>query len=592
MKSFTYNRFVLQKVNGVSHDVQSIQSGLDTGKMERSKKEFDKTSNLSQLTLQVFHEKVDSHNMMEAVAILNYKMQNLKDSHNSLELAMKKQKELHEQAILDGHAPVDSRVDGLEARIKQLEYLFGFKSMEASRGDRAPVNLTHLQAQVDDLYKFKSQSYLSLHDQLFRMSSLQDRVNKNTAKARQNFEALQNTSMDMEKLSATSEAFDFISNSTDDLEVEQRRLETNLTIIEERVNTQEIFATKLDKSIDFMKEHLLSAANMANERQRKYMKLHHEVHEQVRSLQESLQDLQNKFDALQVNQDDLSSVQMMISGNLSIVNVELEHLDKNHKGITERLTVARGLPGIPGVRGFPGISGPIGLKGDKGDQGLPGPQGPKGERGIFGPPGSHGRPGLRGPTGLTGNQGMPGKLGLQGIPGLPGLPGPHGPPGLDGLPGLRGPPGRLGETVILQPAPETTSEPNSTVCQLPWVHFEGSCYYFSQDKQTWNKAKTLCNERHSTLVIITSNEEQTWLTEQAKGNFYYIGLHDLHEEGQWMWVDNTKASEPLFWRSDQPDNWSFNLEGMEDCAGMAYDGEWNDFSCSEQLKYLCETPAV
>uniref|UniRef100_UPI00358EC2DA collectin-12-like n=1 Tax=Myxine glutinosa TaxID=7769 RepID=UPI00358EC2DA len=499
---------VLQKVNGVSRDVQSIHSGLNTGKMERSTKEFDKTTNLSQLTSQVFHEIVESHNMAEALAVLTYKMRILKESHDSLELAMKKRQELRERATLDGQGPVDSRVDGLEARIKQLEYLFGFKSMEEARGGRAPVNLTNLQAQVDDLHKFKSQYGVSLHDRSSRMSYLQDRVIENTATGQKNFKMLQNTSLDVEGLSAISEELGFINNSTDNLEVEQRKLETNLAILEERVNMQEVSVIKCDKKFDFIQNNIDVAVRMANDRQKKYLKSHQEDNEKVSRLQASLQDLQNKFDALQVNQDDLSSVQAMISGNLSMVNVELGHLDKNHKSVVEKLTVSRGLPGIPGVRGLPGISGPIGLTGDKGDRGLPGPQGPKGEQGIVGHPGHRGAHGLRGVSGTTGSRGRTGEPGPQGPPGIPGLAGPPGPPGLDGLPGLRGPPGRLGETVILQPALEPTSEPNSMQCQVPWVPFKSSCYYFSRDKQTWNNAKNLCSDRHSTLVIITTNVEQ------------------------------------------------------------------------------------
>lgn len=42
------------------------------------------------------------------------------------------------------------------------------------------------------------------------------------------------------------------------------------------------------------------------------------------------------------------------------------------------------------------------------------------------------------------------------------------------------------------------------------------------------------------------------------------------------------------WKAGQPDNWSHGQGPGEDCAGLIYAGQWNDFQCEDINNFICE----
>lgn len=42
------------------------------------------------------------------------------------------------------------------------------------------------------------------------------------------------------------------------------------------------------------------------------------------------------------------------------------------------------------------------------------------------------------------------------------------------------------------------------------------------------------------------------------------------------------------WKAGQPDNWGSSQGPGEDCAGLIYAGQWNDFQCDEINNFICE----
>lgn len=103
----------------------------------------------------------------------------------------------------------------------------------------------------------------------------------------------------------------------------------------------------------------------------------------------------------------------------------------------------------------------------------------------------------------------------------------------------------------------------------------------------------------SHLVLITNADEQKFLMEEIQpkmqdGNDkFWIGLTDMHKEGEWRWVDDSKLStSQQFWGKHQPNNWK---EG-EDCARMGQldfndkdAAGWFDAFCHINMKFICET---
>ncbi|KAJ1191067.1 hypothetical protein NDU88_000384 [Pleurodeles waltl] len=352
-------------------------------------------------------------------------------------------------------------------------------------------------------------------------------------------------------------------------------------------------------------------------------------------LNNSLANVRLDSTSLRMQQDVMRSRLDNEVANLSMIMEEMKMVDSKHGQLIRNFTILQGPPGLRGPKGdkgSPGPMGPIGLKGlqgDKGDSGPPGPVGDRGPPGPMGPPGDKGGKGSRGspgnkgtrgspgktgppgdkgepgPEGLPGKSGMPGppgqdgSQGLPGAPGQPGFPGARGvvgPPGLRGLPGPQGPPGPPGlpyvtGPIALQGQYTTALSLEDTGCPADWKDFANDCYYIATVTEIYDDAKQSCEAMSATLVIIKSNEEQQFLKKQihGKGESYWIGLTDSEEENVWKWSDGTI---PTFtnWKSGQPDNWGAGHTPGEDCAGLHIGGLWNDFTCDDGLKYICEKP--
>ncbi|XP_061424835.1 collectin-12-like [Lethenteron reissneri] len=269
-----------------------------------------------------------------------------------------------------------------------------------------------------------------------------------------------------------------------------------------------------------------------------------------------------------------------------------------HGEVVRNLTLIPGPPGMPGPRGqmgFPGVVGPAGPKGDIGERGAVGFPGPQGPTGLSGPGGQMGLRGQMGRPGKQGSVGVPGKPGPPGPPGKPGEQGPVGPMGPPGLPGSQGSPQGpplvpLGPGMMENPLLQNMSASLAPGLSCPdrWKIFGGHCYLLTLRRKSWADANSTCRNLGGYLAIVTSIEEKDWLAFVGKRRSYYLGLHDSVVEGRWEWVDGSPVSEPTFWHEGQPDNWAHALEGREDCGGMKYDGDWNDYSCSEALGFVCE----
>ncbi|XP_073478621.1 hepatic lectin-like [Aquarana catesbeiana] len=126
----------------------------------------------------------------------------------------------------------------------------------------------------------------------------------------------------------------------------------------------------------------------------------------------------------------------------------------------------------------------------------------------------------------------------------------------------------------------------ATTCETGWQTFQGSCYFFTSARSNWNKARTTCVMKQADLAVITSVEEQNFISRQTGDQPYWIGLSDIEEEGKWTWVDGTDyASSYKAWMPNEPNN----NDNNEDCAHLWLKGKWNDKKCSHaEYTALCE----
>ncbi|XP_051815202.1 CD209 antigen-like protein A isoform X3 [Acanthochromis polyacanthus] len=135
---------------------------------------------------------------------------------------------------------------------------------------------------------------------------------------------------------------------------------------------------------------------------------------------------------------------------------------------------------------------------------------------------------------------------------------------------------------------QTLSKQNKT-CPAGWSMFSCSCYLLSEKSGSWDEGRKDCEERGADLVVINSDEEQTFLSTLKKGHTW-IGLNDRQTEGTWMWVDGTPLTQS-YWGENQPDNDGGSKDyGEEDCAHLRNNekARWNDISCTASLQWICE----
>ncbi|KAJ8036335.1 Macrophage mannose receptor 1 [Holothuria leucospilota] len=131
-------------------------------------------------------------------------------------------------------------------------------------------------------------------------------------------------------------------------------------------------------------------------------------------------------------------------------------------------------------------------------------------------------------------------------------------------------------------------------CIPGWDLFQSKCYFFDKyAKKTWYEARSECQEGGGDLALSKTQDVNQYLLSQIVSfdGYYWFGLHDLSDEGDFEWVDGTKLIDTGFTRWDlrQPDNYG---EAGEDCVVMWTSGLWNDWPCTNKGGLMCDQDAV
>ena len=85
--------------------------------------------------------------------------------------------------------------------------------------------------------------------------------------------------------------------------------------------------------------------------------------------------------------------------------------------------------------------------------------------------------------------------------------------------------------------------------------------------------------------------KRKYLTE---GSFYWIGLTDSVNEGDWKWADGTALTGFMNWFPNEPNNWKDQDCGaishgqQQQLDGAFFDAQWRDWECSDVKGFICE----
>ncbi|XP_065327297.1 CD209 antigen-like protein C [Pelmatolapia mariae] len=116
----------------------------------------------------------------------------------------------------------------------------------------------------------------------------------------------------------------------------------------------------------------------------------------------------------------------------------------------------------------------------------------------------------------------------------------------------------------------------SVGCLGEWMYFNGSLYYISSNKKSWQESRNDCLQRGADLVIINSKEEQnmsTWLR-SAKFN-----------KSQNFW---NVLSQSNYWAAFEPNGFSQRDEDCAEIKNFHFQNAWNDESCDLERVWICE----
>ncbi|XP_035164640.1 C-type lectin domain family 17, member A-like isoform X2 [Oxyura jamaicensis] len=129
------------------------------------------------------------------------------------------------------------------------------------------------------------------------------------------------------------------------------------------------------------------------------------------------------------------------------------------------------------------------------------------------------------------------------------------------------------------------SEVLCTRCPAGWLQFTKTCYFFSTNPKPWMDANASCAELGGQLAIVDSELENKFLANHImETRVFWLGLSDMHKEGDWQWLDGRSLS-LAFWNSGEPNNVG---QHGEDCATVSSRGLWNDATCSSVEAWVCE----
>lgn len=116
---------------------------------------------------------------------------------------------------------------------------------------------------------------------------------------------------------------------------------------------------------------------------------------------------------------------------------------------------------------------------------------------------------------------------------------------------------------------------------------DSKVYLLVKEEKRYSDAEVYCQTRGGHLAMPKDEGANTaiagYITE-AGLNRVYIGVHDLHHEGVFTYVDLSPMTTFSKWRKGEPNN----AYDDEDCAEMVASGEWTDVACHPTMYFVCE----
>ncbi|XP_038615841.1 killer cell lectin-like receptor subfamily F member 1 [Tachyglossus aculeatus] len=119
------------------------------------------------------------------------------------------------------------------------------------------------------------------------------------------------------------------------------------------------------------------------------------------------------------------------------------------------------------------------------------------------------------------------------------------------------------------------------LCPQGWLLHRHSCYYFSEERKSWEDSVRDCEARRSRLLVLTDEAEMDFVSSHKEEDYYFwIGLHFQEKEGKWLWLG-------------QPELHGYRgaLNGSRDqqnCVAFRNKKEIHPDRCLSSYKWICK----
>nr|AJF83862.1 dendritic cell-specific ICAM-3-grabbing non-integrin protein [Miichthys miiuy] len=131
-----------------------------------------------------------------------------------------------------------------------------------------------------------------------------------------------------------------------------------------------------------------------------------------------------------------------------------------------------------------------------------------------------------------------------------------------------------------------------------WLQVGDQCLLLSTERDDWHNSSKKCEEMGAHLAILTTTEQHEVVEKEGRRlgglyTYYWMGLTDIEEEGEWKWVDNSTVKN-THWKvgTSEPDNNLSGGEEGEDCAVVdSFTQSWYDVPCSYLYPRICQIDA-
>ena len=123
-----------------------------------------------------------------------------------------------------------------------------------------------------------------------------------------------------------------------------------------------------------------------------------------------------------------------------------------------------------------------------------------------------------------------------------------------------------------------------------WINLSGvygAQFAFNNNKVNYDTAKQSCKNMGG--ILYEPRDQSVMksvisLAKKANLGEFWIGIHDMDNEGTFVYESDKSKLSFTNWNSGEPNNWGSG----EDCAAVDGSGNWNDLPCADfQRSYIC-----